>query len=560
MNRSGQLDELEISFWGRVLRQRWKLIALVTLLVTAATVGAVLNRGTSYTAQTEIFVSGTELSPEVQFIQSRHVVDEVSAVLGYRPDVSVTASDTSFVIGLEGSGRTAEEATRAVDTYAATYVTLRERAADDAWQATVTELERAVAQTQQELALVPVGDPEGKVQRLEREFAAYQDALAAAANGSFAAERGRPVVLAQAVATGETLLASAVLYGLAAAAVGLVAGLGLAAMTMGLRRGIGEPRGAVHALRAPLLGTVPSARELAGGSAKARPRRSTNENGPLARPGTPAAEAIALVRARLRPSDREILRGAVQVCSAAEIDRADASAVALNLAHSCARSGTRCILVWADYRHSSDTLAELGIDTDGAGLTDALARPCPRPRSAPRTAAEDVPAIGTVAVATAPSSTEATAVGSSASGTTVVRAPAASRPNGTVPVGPAPSADETSADVRTGGAAAYLHATAEPRLRILGPGLPPESVVDLLSGRGFDRLLTKLTELTDLVIVYTPPLDCYPEAQIVGRAVDESVVVVSARTRHDVLERAGEDMRAAGASVDGIVFAGPTTS
>ncbi|MDN5851401.1 MAG: hypothetical protein L0K86_00895 [Actinomycetia bacterium] len=513
MNRSGHLDELEISFWGRVLRRKWKLVALITVLATSVTMTALLIRGTTYTARTEIFVSGTELAPEVQFMQSRHVLDEVTAALGYRPDVSVSADATTFVVAIKGEGETAQEAAEVVDTYAATYVKLRKQVAEEAWQATVTDLERAITRTQQELAQVPRDDPDDIAQRLDRELAAYQNALASAANGMLAADRTRPVVLSQATtaATGGTVTVA--LYGLASAVVGLVAGLGIPAISVGLSRGIGDPRGALQALRAPLLGTVPSAVELARGSTTGwRRRRQSKDHGFLVSPGSAAAEVIALVRARLRPPDREKLRGAVQVCSAADVDRVNAAAVAVNLAFSCARSGIGCVLVWADYRYSPEILAEFCEVPGERGLSDALI--AASSGRTPGLADDQTP------------DDQTTVVG-------VVEPP-------------------------TGGSdlAAQMHATAEPNLSILPPGRPPKSVIDHLSGRNFSQVITELTDLVDVVIVYTPPLARYPDCQLVGRAVDASVVVVSAQTRQDTLEAAEEDMRAAGASVDGVIFAG----
>ncbi|QYN34501.1 hypothetical protein K1T35_39880 [Pseudonocardia sp. DSM 110487] len=479
MNRRDQLDELEISFWARVIRRRGLLIAAVVVVCTAATVAAVLMRGPVHTARTEIFVSGAELAPEVQFVESQYVTDAVEQVLGYEPDVAVSASDTSFLITIEATAPSPEEAARVVDTYAATFVTLRERVAGEAWGATVAELERAVEHTQLEMQRLPVGDPEGKIQRLEREFAAYSEALAMAANGSFADARARPVVLTQA-----TLLPAGspatelAFYGLAAAVVGFVAGLGIAAIREGTSSRIGDPRAAAEVVHAPLLGTVPAA-----------PKRSRRRGEPgfdrlLLAPGTDAYEATGLMRSRLWPN-REKLRGTVLVCGIAESDRLDASAAAVNLARSYAQSGTSCALVWADFRSPAEILGTLGADLDRPGLADALAG------AQPETFLQESPDT--------------------------------------------------------------------PKLSVLVPGIAPTSVVDLLSGRRVADVIGRLAEVRDVVVVHTPPLRDHPDAQLAGRAVETSLLVVGARTRRQDLQRADEELRAAGVTVGGVAFAGPAS-
>jgi capsular polysaccharide biosynthesis protein len=481
MNRRDQLDELEISFWARVIRRRRGLIAVVVVVCTVATVAAILLRGPVHTARTEIFVAGTELGPEVQFVTSRYVAESVEGVLGYEPDVSVSASDTTFIIGIEASATSPDEAARIVDTYAATFVTLREQVADDAWRATVAELERAVTQTQQELAFVPPGDPEGKVQRLEREFAAYQDALAMAANGSFADSRARPVVLSQATVVPVTPLSTEIgLFGAAAAVVGFIAGLCIAAIRQGLSRGIGEPAAAADAARAPLLGRLPTTRALTRRGSRRR-GQDPGLDGVLLAPGSDAYEAVGLLRSRLWPN-RDKLRGTVQVCSIATRDRLDAAITAVNLARSCAQSGTSCALVWADLRRPAEILRDLGVNADGPGLAEALAGAAPE---------------------------------------------------------------------------AFLQESADlPKLSVLVPGTAPTSVVDLLSTQVIAEVVDRLAGVVDVIVVHTPPAGEHPDAQLVGTAVEASILVVSARTPRQDVQRAGEELRAAGADIRGVAFAG----
>jgi Mrp family chromosome partitioning ATPase len=98
-----------------------------------------------------------------------------------------------------------------------------------------------------------------------------------------------------------------------------------------------------------------------------------------------------------------------------------------------------------------------------------------------------------------------------------------------------------------------------PKLSVLVPGIAPTSVVDLLSGRGVADAIGRLAAVRDVVVVHTPPLRDHADAQLVGRAVETTLVVVSARTRRQDLQRADHDLRAAGVAVGGVVFAGPAS-
>lgn len=375
MNLSGQLEELEIGFWRRVIRRRLRLVAVVVAVFVAVTVSVFLVRPASYTATTEVFVSGSDVAPEVEFIKSRHVVDQVARELGYVPDISVAASATAWIMEIEATGPSPEEATRVVDTYAATYVALRESAADQAWRATVAGLEGTIEQTRRELIAIPDGDPDSAIPRLERDLASYQEALASAMAGNLTEARARPVVLSGTVVKMTGGPQDLLLYGLAAAVVGLIAGFGIAAIRQGLDTGVDGAGEASQALRAPLLGTTRAANELIysppGGWR--RRRRNLGYGRLLAEPGSRDAEAIGLVRTRLLPMDRKKPRGAVQVCGVETADRVDAASVAVNLARSFAQAKVPTALVWADFRHAGDILDVLGADPTHRGLANVAA-------------------------------------------------------------------------------------------------------------------------------------------------------------------------------------------
>lgn len=341
MNQYPQSDEAELSFWRRAVSRHRRLVAGVIVVFVVVTVAAVLLRPPSHTASTEIFVSGSEVTPEVQFVRSQHVLDTVAAELGYSPDATVEADETTWILVVTATAATPEEAVRIADTYAAVYVRLRDAAGGQARRATEVEISRSIARVEQAITDLPANAPAGVTARLESELGSYRDALTSATAAEVQAGP-HPVVLSPAIPappdpTGVWL------YALAAAAVGAVTGIGAAGIATGLDPRISEPGPAVRILRAPLLGTV-------GRTGPALERTGWNRRAPGAGSGTPSgSEAIGLVRALVLPADRDKVRGSVLVCGADGIDREDASRVATDLARSFARTGVSTALLRADF-------------------------------------------------------------------------------------------------------------------------------------------------------------------------------------------------------------------
>lgn len=459
MNRQvQQVEELEIGFWRRAIRGRWALILAVVILFAAVATLVVLLRPARFTAAAEVFVTSTSVEPEAQFVRSEHVVDTVAAELGYRPEVTVDADATSWVLKVEATADTTANAVRVADTYADTYVRLRAEAADQARQATLAPLQASVAEAERRLAALRPTDPARA--QLDSELISYRSALVSAQTATPTDEG--PIVLSPAVPSDAP--PKNWLYVMAAAAIGLLAGIALAGILAGFDRRIGGPELAVRALRAPLLGSAPGA------------------GGTVAGTGPSQADAIALIRSRLLPLDRQKLRGSVLVCAADATDSEAAGAIAKQLATSFASTGTATALVWADLRTQPARLAPLG--ANGPGLADVV--------------------TGDVLLATA------------------------------------------------------VHEPPElAGLLVLAPGRTDENVVDVLGGRRFGRLLAEIGETVDVAIVHGPPLPAYPDGTLIARAVDTSVIVVSAATRTDMLDAAAESLR--GTSIEGIVFMGRRT-
>jgi capsular exopolysaccharide synthesis family protein len=78
-----------------------------------------------------------------------------------------------------------------------------------------------------------------------------------------------------------------------------------------------------------------------------------------------------------------------------------------------------------------------------------------------------------------------------------------------------------------------------PGLDILCSGPLPPNPAELLGSKGFKRGLDKLLEVYDQVIFDSPPVVAVTDAQIIGRQLDGTVLVVRAgQTTHDMLAKA----------------------
>lgn len=386
MNQTASSDELEISFWRRALRRHRMLVLTVVVLFVAVTVAAVLLRPASHSATTEVFVSGADVAPEVQFVRSRFVSEAAAAELGSRPDVDVGSGDSTWILTVTASAATPEEAARVATTYATTYVRLREQATTDARRAGEADLEQSIARARAELDALPPNAPPQAGARLENEITAFQDALTSTTSATIQAGP-RPVVLDTTVADGQAS-GTVWLYAAAAAAIGSVAGAGLAGAAGGLDPHVPGPAYATRALRVPLFGTVaPSGTR--GGWRSSRARRR-------ARMRTAPGEVIAMIRALVLPADRDKLSGSVLVCGAGRGDGAETGRIATELATGFARAGASTALVRADFTAPEADLGAPGLSAVVAGrvaLSDAL------------TVTDDAPGLSVIAAGAAPDST-----------------------------------------------------------------------------------------------------------------------------------------------------------
>ena len=390
VTRDRDAEELEIGFWLRVIRRRHRLITLVVIVFTLTALAASVLQPTAYVASAEVRIPGTgivgdttteppNIALELRLLESQPLRDEVHRRLGFNPDVSLSGNDDAGTVNIDAKGRTRQQAVQVANVYAATYIELRRRAADNEIRDSAASLRTALDEVDRSLAVPNL--TESQRARLLDQRAAYLKAQSALLLRAQLLQESSASILSPASARASSRALSTALYLIAAALVGAVVGVALGAIVDARGGRVRDPAIAVAALGIPLLGVVPAASRSARGSWFKRPpspgpvatvqssRGSAGVFGEkgvlLAEPGTAAADAFALVRTRFQSLADE-KPAAVQVIAADHDDFTHSVTVAVNLARSLARANLQTVLVWANYR-SHEALRK------GPGMSDVLA-------------------------------------------------------------------------------------------------------------------------------------------------------------------------------------------
>ncbi|GAA3121197.1 Wzz/FepE/Etk N-terminal domain-containing protein [Streptomyces rectiviolaceus] len=283
-------DPIRLVTIGRIIRRRWRLLAIV------AVVGALVGYGTSvlfpprYTTSASVLLSGQweerELLTQAEIAASSAVVDRAAAALGWtgvsgselRDRVSATAADGN-IIKVSGTAETPERAQRLSDQVAGEFVTFAARIAGDDTDpdaATGPEaLRKKVEETDRRITdLANAADPGQTVEgvqartELEKLRTALQEAMKKLDEANPATSKAGMVVMGPAARpTGEApptrmqlVVAGALLFFLFA----VIGHLAAARVNRRLRT---EPEIAA-ALGSALLGTV----DVPGGGSAHRPK------------------------------------------------------------------------------------------------------------------------------------------------------------------------------------------------------------------------------------------------------------------------------------------------
>jgi non-specific protein-tyrosine kinase len=100
-----------------------------------------------------------------------------------------------------------------------------------------------------------------------------------------------------------------------------------------------------------------------------------------------------------------------------------------------------------------------------------------------------------------------------------------------------------------------IQATQVPSLGLLASGPLPPNPAELLASERMARVLSRLQELAEVLILDSPPIGAVSDAAILAARVDGALLVVDAgHTRTDTARQAKEQLERVGARILGVVL------
>ena len=364
----------------RVLRRRWKLIALCTVLVAAAAIAFSVVQQKKYTATSSLLFTqtqfaqelfGTNLMPTVQneppqaeqatnvaLASLPTVAARTAAKLQLDPalirsEVSVSQAGQSNIAQISVTDPRPAEAAKIANTYADQFVLFRQ-------QADRTKIAAAQNLVKKQLAKLPPRERASAIGQALQSRSNQLGVLAALQTGIAEVVQGASVPKSP---SSPKTKRNGALGGL----IGLLLGLGLAFVAERLDHRLREPSELEHLYGAPVLSVLPVSRALAAERLETLPAADL--------------ESFALLRARLRYFNVDRSVRSLLVTSARSGE--GKSTVALNLAITESLTGNRQVLLFeVDLRRPS-LGKRLGIErgpgtaevlSGNASLEDALTR------------------------------------------------------------------------------------------------------------------------------------------------------------------------------------------
>jgi non-specific protein-tyrosine kinase len=107
---------------------------------------------------------------------------------------------------------------------------------------------------------------------------------------------------------------------------------------------------------------------------------------------------------------------------------------------------------------------------------------------------------------------------------------------------------------------APLQKTSVENLWVLSSGILPPNPADLLGTKQVERVLGKLLEQSDIVLLNTPPVISVSDAVVLGAKSDGVLLVIQAgKTRRDQAERAKQTLEQANVRIIGAALINATT-
>jgi non-specific protein-tyrosine kinase len=107
---------------------------------------------------------------------------------------------------------------------------------------------------------------------------------------------------------------------------------------------------------------------------------------------------------------------------------------------------------------------------------------------------------------------------------------------------------------------APLQQTSVENLWVLSSGILPPNPADLLGTKQVERVLDRLLEQADILLINTPPIISVSDAVVLGAKSDGVLLIIQAgKTRRDQAERAKQTLEQANVRIVGAALINATT-
>lgn len=365
MNGSETIQLLE---YLRAVRRRWRLVALVALIVTGAALGVSLSSDKQYDASVDLLLRGEEpintllvpdagsgsgdperdLNTEVELIEVAGTAHAARRKLGFihstdvlLDKVETETSNTSNIVTLKARDRDPRLAARIANAFAEAYVEFRVSSARARYA-------RAADLAQRQLLAL---SPEERRTTQGRELQSRQRELQIAA----ALQTGGAEIVRRASVPASPSRPRPKLSGALGILLGLLLGVGIALARELVDRRFKDQDTIEAFFGLPILAAIPRP-----------PRRGATREDHAQR------EAFGLLAANLRLSAPPGRSGSVLMVTSPSPAEGKTS-VTLGIARACARLGLRVVAIEADLRRPAfSRFLDVGVSL---GLTGVLARP-----------------------------------------------------------------------------------------------------------------------------------------------------------------------------------------